>query len=84
MQPLFVTVRFISIKLNLGLQLRHPILGRAKLMRKLLCHMQGVSAVLFSNAGSFVKQAQNSGASLFQSVSFKPQTEDKQATNPHG
>jgi hypothetical protein len=58
-QPLFSAVSFISIKLNVGLELSDPILGRAKLMRKLLCHIQGVSAVFLSHAGGFVKQAQN-------------------------
>ena len=59
MEPLLGAVAFLSVKLDLSFQFRDPVLGCEELMRKLLCHIQGVPAVFFSHAGGFVKQFQN-------------------------
>ena len=59
MEPLLGAIAFLTVKLDLSFQFRDPVLGCAELMRKLLCHVQGVPAVFFSHAGGFVKQLQN-------------------------
>jgi hypothetical protein len=55
MQPLFSTIRSILMMTNLTLELGDSIFGRAKLLGKLLSQIEGLSAVFFSRASSFVK-----------------------------
>ena len=55
-QPLLGSIRPVSIRRGLRLELCDAILSGPQLMRKLLSHIECVAAVLFSHAGGLVKQ----------------------------
>ena len=58
-QPLLGSLSAVLIRRDLSFQLRNAIFNGSKLMRKLLSHVQRVSAVLFSNASRSVEQIQD-------------------------
>ena len=60
MQPPFSMGASLLIKLNLRLQLCNSTFGRAKLIRKLLGHLESLLDVRFGYTGGLVKQLQNS------------------------
>ena len=68
MQPSFRLAASLLIKPNLGLQFCNSTFGGAKLIRKLLGHLECVLAVCFGYAGSLVKQLQNSLACIIELI----------------
>jgi predicted membrane protein len=58
-KPLLGALGLHPICFHLGLELRNPIFGRAKLVRKPLRRIYCMSAVLLGNIGSFVEKMEN-------------------------
>ena len=60
MEPLFGALGPLLVALGVGLQLRNPIFGRAKLVGKPLGHIERLLAICFGHSGGLVKQPHNS------------------------
>ena len=52
-------VGFVLIHANLSFELGDPVLGRSKLMRKLLSQIKGMLTICFNHAGGLMKQSKN-------------------------
>ena len=60
MEPLFGALGSLLVTLGVGLQLRDPVFGRAKLVGKLLGHIERVLTICFGHSSGLVKQLHNS------------------------
>ena len=63
-KPLLGTLGLLPVCFDLGLEFGNPIFGRAELVRKLLRHINCVSAVLLSDIGSLVQKLEDRLPSL--------------------
>ena len=59
MEPLLGTLGLLPVCFHLGLKLYNTILGRQQLMRKPLCRIDRMPAVLLGNFSSFVQKLQD-------------------------
>ena len=59
MEPLFGALGPLLVTLGVGLKLRNPIFGPAKLVGKLRSHVERLLAICFGHSGGLVKQPHN-------------------------
>ncbi len=57
MEPLFGALGPLLVSLGVGFQLRDPVLGRTKLVGKLLSHIKRMLTICFGHSGRLVKQS---------------------------
>jgi hypothetical protein len=69
-EPLLRTLGAVAVRLDIRLQLRNPIFGRAQLMRHPLCRLQRVSAIFLGYVSGFVEQLQDRSARSVELISL--------------
>ena len=59
MEPLLCALALLPVRRHFGLKLGNPILGRSKLVRQLLSHIESMLTICFGHAGGLMKQSKN-------------------------
>ena len=59
MEPLLCALGLLPVRRDFGLKLGNPIFGRAELVRKPLCRIDRMSAVLLGNISRFIQELED-------------------------